>query len=241
MCACLPTKLSATRNKRIVQAFMDFRDSEKTRETEALASGDDFVKEAYKVKTKLSETKESFYSDLAQVLQIFQTDEFKEKIKTESWKPLMKCFDPTFQIESVLKVLEDTTNKYFSTLPADGEQANPTDALTVGMQRATLVDDVIEAHEDYTDFTPEGDRNQLDLNKFVGRSLVNPVDGRPGRVTSFKKTKKIFEVKYYEDTLPTPGQKKRAKNVLQIDGREALLPLLLHVGDDDDNNADLDA
>ena len=107
------------------------------------------------------------------------------------------------------------------------------------MQRATLADDVIEAHEDYTDFTPEGDRNQLDLNKFVGR-LVNPVDGRPGRVTSFKKTKKIFEVKYYKDTLPTPGQKKRAKNVLQIDGREALLPLLLHVGDDD-NNADLDA
>lgn len=59
------------------------------------------------------------------------------------------------------------------------------------------------------------------------RRLVNPVDGRPGRVSSFKKTKKIFEVKYYEDTLPTPGQKKRAKNVLQIDGKEALLPLLL--------------
>ena len=59
-------------------------------------------------------------------------------------------------------------------------------------------------------------------------------------MSSFKKTKKIFEVKYYTDTLPTTGQKKRAKNVLQIDGREALLPLLLHVGDDD-NNADLDA
>ena len=82
--ALFKTKLSETHNKRIVQAFMDFRDSKKTRETEALASGDEFVKEAYKVKTKLSETKESFYSDLAQVLQIFQTDEFKEKIKTES-------------------------------------------------------------------------------------------------------------------------------------------------------------
>jgi len=65
----------------------------------------------------------------------------------------MKCFDPTFQIESVLKVHEDTTNKYFSTLLVAGEEANLIDAVTVGMQRATLVDDAIEASEDY-DFTP---------------------------------------------------------------------------------------
>ena len=146
--AVFKTTLSHLRNKRVANEYIKFKSREKIRKTNAAASGDQFVPKKFVVKTKLSETKEHFYNEIAEALKLMQTDEKKGKIWNTSWAPLRRCFEQEFQLDAVQIVSADHTRKYFVASSLQDEEGL-VDAATATMNSASqlLADRLVKAHE----------------------------------------------------------------------------------------------
>ena len=241
--AVFKTTLSHLRNKRIANEYIEFKSREEIRKTNAAASGNQFQPNKFVVKTKLSETKEHFYNEIAEALKLMQTDEKKGKIRNTSWAPLRRCFEQDFQLDAVRIVSADRTRKYFASSLQDDEGL--VDAATATMNSASqlLADRLVEAHESLPTLDEDETCTESYYHKqFIGRQ-VHLVDMCPGIVTQYKATKGGFVVKYYNESLPQPKERKRCKSKLEIVGKRALLPLLLRTANRDergneDNNGE---
>ena len=241
--AVFKTTLSHLRNKRIANEYIEFKSREEIRKTNAAASGNQFQPNKFVVKTKLSETKEHFYNEIAEALKLMQTDEKKGKIRNTSWAPLSRCFEQDFQLDAVRIVSADRTRKYFTSSLQDDEGL--VDAATATMNSASqlLADRLVEAHESLPTLDKDETCTESYYHKqFIGRQ-VHLVDMCPGIVTQYKARQGVFVVKYYKESLPEPKERKRCKTKLEIVGKRALLPLLLRTANRDergneDNNGE---
>ena len=227
--AVFKTTLSHLQNTRVANEYIEFKSRKEIRKTNAAASGNQFLPKKIVVKTKLSETKEHFYNEIAEALKLMQTDEKKGKIWNTSWAPLRRCFEQEFQLDAVQIVSADHTRKYFVASSLQDEEGL-VDAATATMNSASqlLADRLVEAHKSLPTLDEDETCTESSYHKqFIGRQ-VHLVDIMcPGIVTQYKARQGGFVVKYYKDSLPEPKERKRCKIKLEIVGKRALLPLLL--------------
>ena len=143
----------------------------------------------YKPSALLSELKEPFFLNLANVLTRLQTPEKKEKISENCWKKDLfeKCFDPDYQKKCVQLVTADNANngqQYFSEGKVDP-------ALTKERRFVFQVaDDFLDSQREPTIFTAEMASNLAKVD-LIGKR-VESMDGKyPGYVKEYNK-KRIY-------------------------------------------------
>lgn len=226
------TILSRIAGENRVTEFRAWKESEE-KEKERL--GEAFKPTVFKLKTKLSETKELFYSTINSALKEIFSDDGHVAIARNAFKEMALCFEHDFQIEAVRKVEQDNDNVYFRQthdVTIDRFKRASLNAMTTHQEQPTSIDDAGESKND---------------EDFIGR-IVKDLDNRyPGKVTKvLKKRNKqrgdgggdddvMFEVKYYCHTFG----KGRAKKVKKYSKDELLEVLVTSDEQQDGENNDV--
>ena len=229
------TLLTRLKNEYVTSEFWDHRKRENERKAACDASGEQYTPHSYKMKTKISETKELFYNSIIEAISEMQTEQEKRKLSEHAFADIMKCFDNAYQVEALLKVNDDATGRYFRRIQGEDDEIQD---VTIQRFERSVVYEAAMIHNNLP--TREDDISQIDYSKFVGR-LVSALDGRyPGMVKETRnlrardipaQRRRIFIVKYYRESI----DEGKAKAVLQYT-REELLPLLVVA----DERGDLD-
>ena len=229
--ATFKTKMSALMGTHRVEEYNKWKREEAKRKED---EGDNFEPSGFKLKTKLSETKELFYTTVSDALKQMLDDGGHKNLSANVFKHLNKCFDHQFQFEAAQKVSSDNEGVYFKRCQQNEGNGR------VSASQFTLIDSALEQFASSSMYDASSKHQEIPCNaddeiqsnnqKFVDR-LVKDLDGKyPGKVVKAVKnrcsSKYVFEVKYYRNIIGIG----RAIKVVKCDWSE--LMSLLVVSDD---------
>ena len=160
----------------------DHKQAEDERIAEAELVGEETTRVAYKLKTKIKDTKERFYNFVSDAIAEFMSNNGKNKIREHAWKQFEVCFDHGYQLKAVEQVCNDKDQRYFKNSP-DADISGVEDTI-ISRFRTSFSYEIMDQH----DLIPSREEYALEtrVEKFVGR-IVHERNGLAGHVDSLKR------------------------------------------------------
>jgi hypothetical protein len=223
--ALFKTKLNRFMAEHVTGEWWDQKKAEDERIAEAELAGNETTRVAYKLNTKIKDTKERFYTFLSEALAEFMSNNGKNKIREHAWKQFEVCFDHDYQLKAVEQVCNDKDQRYFKNLP---DADTPIEDTIVSRFRTSFSYEIMDQHDHLP--SREEDALETKVEKFVGR-IVREWNGCTGYVESLKRKRASsnqvgtweFTVKYYVGEI---AKEKRARKMVKLT-RAELMPLLV--------------